>query len=167
MTKPQSDYELDLTCQVRRDTVRSLRPPVFERTWDIIRSDIRSHKNEPFSPNDYPWTEGICDAFDDPNIRTVVLQFAARIGKTLLAQALMIAGTWKSPATAMFASSTEQLVKETIKHKYFPMYEKCKRTRKWVPSESKRLQTRMDLTQMTMYTAWSGSYSTLADKDPK
>jgi len=163
------DEEIDgeFKFRLRRDTIRSIRPPREERTWDIVSKDIRSHKNEPFSSNDYPWTEGICDAADDPNIRTIVLQFAARIGKTVLAQSLMIAMNSKSPATSMFGSSTEQLVKETIKNKYYPMFEKCKRTRKWVPPKSKRLQSRMDLTQMTMYTAWSGSYSTLADKDPR
>ncbi len=153
--------------RLNRDTVRAIRPPKMVRTWELVRKHVRSHKNEPFSANDYPWTEGICDAWDDPNVHELALQFCARVGKTLLSQALVICESYKSPATAMFGSATEQLVKETVKDKYFPMFEKCILTRNWVPPKSRRLQTRIDLSQLTIYCAWSGSSSTLADKDPR
>lgn len=159
----QDHYRLRLN----RDTVRAIRPPERVRTWDLVQKHVRSHKNEPFSANDYPWTEGICDAWDDPNVRELALQFCARVGKTLLSQALVICESYKSPATAMFGSATEQLVKDTVKNKYFPMFEKCILTRNWVPPKTRRLQTRIDLSQLTIYCAWSGSSSTLADKDPR
>jgi hypothetical protein len=151
---------------LKRETVSSLLPPDRTSTWDIVRKEIRSHKGEPFNGTDYPWTEGICDAWDDPDIRFVVMQFSARAGKTMTAMSLMICQWARDPRTAMFGAPDEKSVKDAFRDKYYAMLEKFNRTRNWVPMAAKRLQTRIDLTQMRCYGAWSGSPSTLADKDP-
>lgn len=150
-----------------RDTVACIKPPVLEPIFDRITSSVRNHKGEPFNPIDYPWTRGICEAWDDPEVRSITLQFSARIGKTQLAQSLIVAAISREPATAMYANATQELVKETARDKYFPMFERCSHTRKWVPPPSKRNATRIDLATCRIYCAWSGSPVTLADKDPK
>lgn len=161
------DFKRDYPYRLRRETVSLIRPREKVRSWDVVRKYIRSHKGEAFNELDYPWCEGICDAWDDPRNREIVMQFSARLGKTMLAQALMIAALWRDPSTAMFATATEKLLKETIRDKYYPMFERFKYTRKWVPIKSKRVQSRVDLAHLTMYGAWGGSVSGLADKDPK
>jgi phage terminase large subunit GpA-like protein len=98
------------------------------------------------------------------HIRTVVLQFAARLGKTAIGQALMISRLATKPAPALFGSSTEALAKQIVKLKLREMLRQTDATRPWLPK--KTLQSRIELTTATIYVAWSGSPTTLADIDP-
>ena len=150
-----------------RDCLRQILTPDRPASFDFVTDHVRNHKGEPFNPVSYPWTKGICEAWDDPDVRSIALQFAARLGKTQLAQSLIISAIANEPATWMLGQATETLVKETIRDKYYPMFERCEPTRKWVPSRAKRIQTRVDLITCRGYAGWSGSPTSLADKDPK
>lgn len=141
--------------------------PEVPQSCDFIVDEVRNHKGEPFSMIDFPWTKGICDAWDDPDVRQIALQFAARIGKTQLAQSLMVATIAHDPATWMYGNATEKLVIRTVRDKYYPMFEMCPTTNSWVPPKSRRLQAEVVLSTCRGYTGWSGSPITLADLDPK
>lgn len=123
--------------------------------------------SRPFNADAYPWTKGICEAWDNPDVKEIWLQFAARLGKTAIAQALFVCELVRKPRNALFATSTETLCKQTVKKKLVPMLYATDATRPWMPpSDKKVLQTRIDLAVSTVYCGWSGSPTTLADIDP-
>lgn len=148
-------------------TLASLLPPPRERSFDWICRHVRTKDGMPFNPIDYPWTEGICDEFDNPRRKTIWLQFAARLGKSQLAMSLLLKAIAHMPAPAMIGTSTESLLKETIRDKLYPMFERTAPTRRWVPARHLRSKTRLDLLHAVIYGAWSGSVTSLADKDPR
>lgn len=147
-------------------TIACLTPPPRMRTWDWVKEFGRTPEGKPFNWIDYPWTEGICDEWDNAARQTIWLQFAARCGKTLIAQMLLKSAIARRPAPALYGSSTEGIVKQTMLKKLYPMFDHCDETRAMLPPKHRRLQTRMDLKHSTLYTAWSGSPTTLADLDP-
>ncbi len=159
-----TDYHAGFSLEA--GTIGLLDPPPKIRTWDWVKDHARTPDGKPFNWVDYPWTEGICDAWDRPDIETIWLMFAARCGKTLIAQSILKSAIAQAPAPAMYGASTESFVKQTMQKKLYPMFEHCAETEHLLPAPHKRLQTRMDLLHSTLYTAWSGSPTTLADLDP-
>ena len=144
--------------------VAQLLPRSRVRSYDWIKQRVHLPPDlHPFDAGAYPWTEGICDAYDDPEVRVVALQFAARLGKTAIAQSLLLKSIATHPSTALFGSSTEKLAKQTVQKKLIPMIEYVTELRRMLPPKSSRLQTRLDMGAATLYVAWSGSPTTLAD----
>lgn len=148
------------------DVFHCLEPRGKRETWKWVCEHVRTKDGLPFSPIDYPWGEGIANAWDDPHVKTITLMTCARIGKTTIANALMMAAINHDPRPAMVGSSTETLLKEQIKDKYLPMMDLCEPYEGWLLPEHRRLQTRIDLKHSIVYGAWAGSATTLADKDP-
>ena len=148
-------------------TLACVLPTPRRNTFDWLCKNLKTKDGVLFSPYEYPWTKGICDRWDDPAFKLIYLQFAARLGKTLTAQGCLISSVEHDPSPAMFGSSTESLVKETLRDKLYPMLEQCPATRSLLPPKHRRLQTRIDLAHSVVYTSWAGSPTTLADKDPR
>lgn len=153
--------------RLHRRTLDCILPPPRVRTYDWICDNVRTKDGLPFNHIDYPWVEGICDEWDSPRRNTIWLQFAARLGKSLTAQALLVASIGVAPAPAMIATSTEKLLVDTIRDKLWPMFDRCPKTRSWVPPKHEQNRLRMDLRHSVIYGGWSGSVSSLADKDPR
>lgn len=156
-----------MTWILKTTTVRTLRPVSKRNTFRWIVDHIRTPDGKPFNPYDFPWTEGICQAWDNENVRQVTLQFAARLGKTLLSNSLLISALEHDPAIGMIGLPTETLLREMIRDKYYRMLDRCKKTRDLVPSDDCRTQLRIDLSNAIVYGAWAGSPTSLADKAPK
>ncbi len=155
---------LELAPLVLPDRVHAvLNPRVRVNSFDWLCENICDKKGNPFNPIDYPWTKGICDAYDDPEVREIVMQFAARVGKTMLGHGLFFCSLANDPADALFGTATEDLVKKRVRKEMEPMLEGCTPLRVQLLPKSKRLQTRIDLTTATIYCGWSGSPSTFAD----
>lgn len=138
--------------------------PVDSFNW--ICDNMAMPDGVPFNPDGFPWTEGICKAWDNSDVTTVVLQFAARLGKTAIAQSLLVCGIANRPGPTLFGSSTEGLAKQVIKKKLLPMLRATDDTRSWIPEDKDLLSSRLDLKILTIYVAWSGSPTTLSDIDP-
>ena len=155
-----------MTVSLEKGTLDCLlpRPKVDSFKW--ICDNIRLPNGDPFSPHDYPWTEGICKEWDNPDRTTLWMQFAARAGKTILACSLLQCAIYTAPAPALFGTSTGELAKQSIVKRLIPMFEQSP-LRKWLPPEHRRRQTRLDLKHSTVYVSWSGSATTLADIGPK
>ena len=98
-----------------------LQPRPQFSSFDWICENIVMPDKRPFDPDAYPWTKGICEAWDNPNVKEVWLQFAARLGKTAIAQSLFVCEMIRKPRNALFATSTEKLCKQTIKKKILPI----------------------------------------------
>jgi phage terminase large subunit GpA-like protein len=152
---------------LKTSTINTIRPVPARNTFDWIVRNVRTPDGKPFNPFDFPWTEGICKAWDHPAVRQLTLQFAARLGKTLLSNSLMISALEHDPAIGMIGLPTETLLREMIRDKYYRMLERCRKTRDLIPPEGDRTQLRIDLASAIVYGAWAGSPTSLADKAPK
>ncbi len=137
------------------------RPKV--RSWEIVKNEVRMADGSAFNHLDYPWTEAICDAWDDPAVREIWLSFAARLGKTVIAQSLMVAAQRANPSPALFGSSTEELAKRIVKTKLWPMLVHSPATAGVCPPKHKRAETLLCLRHSTIHVAWAGSPTMLAD----
>ena len=148
-------------------TIRAIRPLERRDTFAWLTSKVRDPRGRAFNQFDYPWTRGVCEAWDDPAVRIVALQFAARLGKTFLACGLMMSAEEHDPANGMVGAPTEQMLKDLIRDKYYPMLDRCPDTWGLIPDQSDRNQLRIDLTTARIYGAWAKSPTTRADKDTR
>lgn len=149
------------------ETVWRIKVPPPVRQFDYISRYVRNYDGTPFNPIDYPWNQGICDAYDRDDVRTVTLQMAARAGKTTIAMSLIVGSIANDPSPWMYGNANELITKETIKRKWHEMFKRNINTRHWVYSPRKRSSTAINLTTCMGFAAWSGSATQLADKDPK
>jgi len=149
------------------DVANIIRPVPARNSFEFLTKKLRTPDGKPFTAHDYPWVKGICEAFDDPEVRTVALQMAARLGKSMTAQGLMVAGIEHDPDVGMIAMSTKTLLEQTIEDKYYRILEATNATRHKIPEEHNRNKQELSFGRIKVYGAWSGSTTTLADKPPK
>jgi phage terminase large subunit GpA-like protein len=97
----------------------------------------------------------------------VALQMAARLGKSMTAQGLMVAALEHDPDVGMIAMSTKTLLEQTIEDKYYRILEATNATRNKIPPPHDRNKQEVSFGRIKIYGAWSGSTTTLADKPPK
>ena len=71
---------------ISSDVWAIMRPRAKVRTWDWARDNVCDNQGMPFDAENFPWVEGVCDAFDDPHVRVIVMQWASRISKTFATQ---------------------------------------------------------------------------------
>ena len=145
---------------------KALEPTEEIRLLDWATENAVNHKGRPYDHSFYPHIGapgGPMDAFDDHRIRTIVLQWASRLGKSFFGQCATLYTADVDPAPMMFASSDKKLAVEVTKRTY-KMIRKCKLSRQL------KKRTRQDLIELQfceMFIAWARSASTLADKDIK
>ncbi len=106
---------------------------------------------------------GPADAFDDPRVRSIWLQWASRLGKTAWAQACLLYQAACDPCPILFGTSTESLAVRSVSTKLYSMIGQCPELRDQLRPVNRRQQTRIDLRDCRIYVAWSGSTTTLAD----
>lgn len=139
-----------------------LRPAGEMPAWPWICRYGRAPSGEPFDPDDVPWTRGVCEAFDDPRIRMIVLQWAARMAKTTIGHLLLQYAADMRPADMLIGLPTEQLSKATIKRKLYRAIERNARLASRIPPRRLRSQYLVDLADCIIKGAWP-SESQLAD----
>jgi len=147
------------------DVLSALSPPGNVRTWDWICENGRMPNGNPFDGDRVPWLEGVCDAYDDPETRTVSLMWGTRLGKTIGALQIMACMMATAPMPGLFTSSTQGLVKRTVRNKIYPILRAVSETASQLPCERLQSWERIALSKSTWSVAWSGSSTTLADVD--
>lgn len=143
----------------------ALRPRAKVRAWDWICKYGRMPSGTPFDGDRIPWSKGVCDAYDDPNTRSVTLMWGTRLGKTITALQLMACMMATNPMKGLFSQSTQSLVKRTVNERIYPMLEAIDATREQLPPENLRAWTRIALSNSSWNVTWSGSATQLADID--
>lgn len=136
------------------------------RTIDWLGEHVRMPGGEPFDLDLYPHIGapgGPAEAFDDSRVRTIVLQWATRLGKTAFGLSLMLRVAASMPAPMMFGTSTDKLAMRIVAKKIYPMYERCGAVREQILPEHRRTQQRIDFRDCSALIAWSGSPTMLAD----
>ncbi|MEM6979633.1 MAG: terminase gpA endonuclease subunit [Planctomycetota bacterium] len=137
------------------------------RSWDWIINHAHNHKGQPFNYVDFPWVEGICDAWDDPRVRRIFFMAGSRLGKTETFLALMLCSQFHDPDVGMIGGSTENLVRRTIGDRFYKMMENTHVTASLCPPEHRRNKHIVRTRSFSIYGAWSGSPTTLGDLDPR
>ena len=143
--------------------LRSLRPRPKVDTWEWICANGRTHTGERFDGDLVPWCRGVCQAFDDPRIREINLQWGTRLGKTLICQLLCISTMQNNPMPGLFGSAAEKLAARIVKNKFYPMIEATPELGQQLKPKAKRSVYWIDLHESHWGVAWSGSESMLAD----
>lgn len=144
-----------------------IRPVPPRDTFTFLTTKFRTPLGKPFNAHDYPWVKGICEAWDLDYVRQVTMQMAARIGKSTTAYGLMVSAIEHDPDIGMIAMSTQQLLYETVRDRYYKVLENTNCTRHLIPPDHKRNTHEITFGSMRIYGAWSGSDTTLSDKPPK
>jgi phage terminase large subunit GpA-like protein len=136
-------------------------------SWKWICENVHTHKGQPFNFIDFPWVEGICDAWDDPLVRRIFFMAGSRLGKTETFLSLMLCAQHHDPDVGMIGGSTEGLVIRTIGDRFYGMLEKTHATRDLCPPPHRRNRRIVRTAAFIIYGAWSGSPTTLGDLDPR
>lgn len=137
--------------------------------WAI--ENIVNQDQHPYDHASYPHLGapgGPGDAFDDPRIREIFLQFGSRLGKTFFGQSVMMFVADVDPAPSMHANATETLCKQVIERTYV-MLRQRPRLRALLRRKHEKdwKQNEIEFVGNMLYGAWSRSVTTLADKDVK
>ena len=119
----------------------------------------------PFDGDRIPWSEGVCDAYDDPLTRSVTMMWGTRLGKTITALQLMACMMATAPMPGLFSQSTEKLVRRTVNGRVYPMLDAIDATAVQLLPEKLRSATLIELSNSKWHVTWSGSATQLADID--
>lgn len=117
----------------------------------------------PFSLAAFPHVDAVLEAFDDPKIRSIALQWGSRLGKTTLCLSLMAKVAGSNPRNMMFASSTRDAATRVISSRLYPILQATDGIRDQLPSEARRSKLHVKLQSCQIFVGWSGSETSLAD----
>lgn len=152
-------------------TFDAFSPTPSVRTLDWAVDHVVTDAGRPYDHAAYPHLGapgGPMDAFDDPRVREIALQFATRLGKTFFGQVCQLKTAATDPAPMMFASSTGKLALEVVGRTY-----KMLRARPELAAllrkrhESQQKASLVEFHDCELFVAWSRAVSTLADKNVK
>jgi phage terminase large subunit GpA-like protein len=143
--------------------MRSIAPRKVIRSWEWICKHGRTPDGQSFDGTVIPWAEGVCDAWDDPSIREVVLIWGTRLGKTMTALQLMAKSMATNPMPGLFATADEKLAKRTARNKIYKVLSAIRETRQQLLPDHLRSVGEIRLAESTWGVAWAGSESLLAD----
>ena len=153
---------------IRLKATRHIEPPprLSSQQWledNVTMPDGTETSGMPFSIAAFPHVDGVLQAFDDPSVRTIVLQWGTRLGKTTTCLSLMarVAGTM--PRNMMFASSTKDSAGRVVSSRLYPLLASTDKVRKQLLPEHRRSKLDVRLEACRIYIGWSGSETSLAD----
>ena len=148
------------------DSVHLLNPPpvIVSREWlpdHVSMPEGTETGGLPFSLAAFPHADGVLDAFDNPSIRRIILQWGTRLGKTTNCLSLMAQQARTNPRNMMFSSSTEGAAKRVVGERLWPILAATDGLR--LPPSARRSNECIRLPGCRIYVGWSGSAASLAD----
>lgn len=143
-----------------------IRPTPFVRTADFAEREITlppgSEIRGKFRLDLFPHAREPLDCFDDPYIRTISLQWASRLGKTVFAQACLARIARYNPNPCAWGDADIRSVKRVLK-RLWRILEKIPELADVLPPPGRRGSDKIELANMLIHGAWSGSPSAAAD----
>ena len=141
-------------------------PRVRSRDWlpaNVTMPQGTETGGMPFNLASFPHVDGVLDAFDDPSVRIIVLQWGTRLGKTTTCLSLMseVAGT--NPRNMMLAGSTKEAIGRVVSSRLYPILESTDGVKSQLPPPARRSKFDVRLKSCRIYVGWSGSKTSLAD----
>lgn len=153
---------------IRLKATKFLRPHqrVASREWlpkHVVMPKGTETGGLPFSLRAFPHVDGVLDAFDNPAIRQIVLQWGSRLGKTTTALSLVskVAGT--NPRNMMFAGPTKEAAGRVVSSRLYPILESTSGVKEQLPPPVRRSKLHVKLEACQVFVGWSGSETSLAD----
>jgi phage terminase large subunit GpA-like protein len=144
-------------------SIAALLPADSVASWDWVCENGRMPNGKPFDGDVIPWCKGVCDAWDNPGVREIALQWGTRLGKTTISMQLIAKSADTRPMPGLFATSTQSLAKRTVKRKIYPMLSAVSSLSGQLPPEHLRTYEEIRLSSSPWAVAWSGSDTQLAD----
>lgn len=154
-------------CTFPKRVLDCILPVQSVNTWEWIKKNSYTKKGAPFNYYDYPWVQGIAEAWDNPNVRRIFFMAGSRLGKTETGLCFMHAAQAVNPDVGMIVGPTQTIIEETIGDRFWSMMAKSPATKDLCPHPMRRAKQKVRTPTFTIYGAWSGSPTTLGDKDPK
>lgn len=141
----------------------ALMPEEKVRTWDWVCQHGRTENGLQFDPDLIPYTEGVFDAWDDPETREVVLEWGTRLGKSMTGMQIIQKVAATCPANGLLGTSTQELARRIVMTRLYKALRFCRKTAHLLPPKHRETETLIRLSSAPWYVAWSGSATQLAD----
>lgn len=129
-------------------------------SWDWLCEHGRTLEGMPFDGLAYPQLQGVCDAFDDPAIREIDLEWGTRLGKTFIGHGLMLKTAGTRPRPMLLVGPSGDALTDLTANTLVPMAERCGPLSTEIVGANKR-SLRFRFCRIKF--GWSGSASQLAD----
>jgi phage terminase large subunit GpA-like protein len=153
---------------IRLNATKYLRPceRIASSEWlprHIVMPKGTETSGLPFSLSAFPHVDAVLEAFDNPRIRRISLQWGSRLGKTTTCLSLMakVAGT--NPRNMMFAGPTKDAAARVIGSRLYPILASTAGVKDQLPPEARRSKLHVKLESCQIFIGWSGSETSLAD----
>lgn len=141
-------------------------PPEPTSCANWFRGSFFGSDGRPFSESEVPWITapgGPCEAFDNPQYRTLWLQWGARLFKTNFALGCLLMTAECDPAPGMLATVDETLAKQVV-GRLWRMVEYSPALADEAPIRRFQHATHVRLRRSEVFSAWARGKSRLADK---
>lgn len=130
--------------------------------------NIYTELGAPYDHLSYPHTGapgGPMDAFDDPAVREIVLQWASRLGKTFVGQCATIYNGTQLRIPQIFGSANEKLALQVVQRTYKMLRHSSVLSASLVKPERLQQQHLIEFWGCSVFVGWARSAATFADKD--
>jgi len=120
-----------------------IEPPLKMPLWQWVEKYIILSSRQstafpgPFRMRLVPFAKGVFDALGDPNIHTVVLEFAAQVGKTTIGYAWLAHCVAEDPGPLLVAMPSTDLARTSSQTRVMPMFEDSPYLAKLLPDDRK------------------------------
>ena len=117
----------------------------------------------PWDPEMVPYVRGVLEAYDDPNVRIILLPWAARCAKTTTGIALQIYGIQNLRLPALILAPDKHSAHDLIKAKYYPMIEQIGvMATKLRPERQRNIERGIELDGARIRVGYAGGVTTVA-----
>jgi phage terminase large subunit GpA-like protein len=110
----------------------------------------------------FPYTIGVLNALEDPEVKEVVLCWGTRLGKTAAITGYVSWAAENDPCPTQITCPDQDSANEHYDTKLEPALESCLSTARRLLPKHRRLKERVDLGSMYIYYGWLGAPRTLS-----
>jgi phage terminase large subunit GpA-like protein len=155
-----------ITPALSRQICDTIRPRVFVPTGEWAEKNINLPRSSEitgkFKLSLFPHIREPLECFDDPYYRSISMQMASRLGKTVFGQVCLCKTAATNPHPMALADADEKSTRRVFKRTW-DILEQVACLREQIPPRSMRSMEQIQLTDCLIHGAWSGSASTAAD----
>lgn len=149
----------------------ALRPPPIRQLWEWAEGEIvLSSKTGTFSPGQYrtrhtPHVRAVMDSFQNPDVREIVLPWAAQTAKTITETICIAWAVDNDPGNVLIVMPSEQMAKSYSKSRLQQMLKDCTATAAHILRERSAFNIlEMELDNCVIALAGAGSATNLASR---